>query len=161
MANQYSGPDVGCLKLLPGDLTQSKERLRRFEYEARNASSLNDPNILTIHDFGEADGQRFIATEFVEGQTLRERLRSPMEIEEALEVGIQIASGLVAGHRVNIVHRDIKPENIMIRKHDGVVKLLDFGLAKTTELAGTTDALTIDKEAQTQFKTQERRPPCM
>ena len=154
-----------CVKLLPKTFTESTndnanddlapvgERLRRFEHEARSASALNHPNILTVHEFGQADGLRFMVTEFIEGQTLRDRLRSPTEVDEALEIAIQIASALVAAHRVNIVHRDIKPENIMIRKDDGLVKLLDFGLAKTTEIASAPDALTVDKEAQTQFKT--------
>ncbi|HJX90349.1 MAG TPA: serine/threonine-protein kinase [Pyrinomonadaceae bacterium] len=154
-----------CLKLLPKTLTESTndnanddvapvgERLRRFEHEARSASALNHPNILTVHEFGQADGLRFMVTEFIEGQTLRDRLRSPTEVDEALEIAIQIASALVAAHRVNIVHRDIKPENIMIRNDDGLVKLLDFGLAKTTAIVAHQTRLTVDKEAQTQFKT--------
>ena len=104
--------------------------MRRFEQEARAASALNQPNIITIHEIGEEDGHRFIATEFIDGQTLRERLRSPLDLDESLEIAIQVASALAAAHRVNIVHRDIKPENIMIRKEDGLVKVLDFGLAK-------------------------------
>jgi eukaryotic-like serine/threonine-protein kinase len=120
------------LKFLPTAFTDNRERLRRFEQEARAASALNHPNILTIHEIGAADGHRFIATEFIEGQTLRERLRSHVDTDEALEVAIQIASALVAAHRVKIVHRDIKPENIMIRNEDGLVKVLDFGLAKVT-----------------------------
>ncbi|MCR6679434.1 protein kinase, partial [Escherichia marmotae] len=82
------------------------------------ASALNHPNILTIHEIGEAEGHRFIATEFIEGHTLRERLRVGLEIDDALDIAIQIASALVAAHRVNIVHRDIKPENVMVRKDD-------------------------------------------
>ena len=108
------------LKFLPANVTQDHERLRRFEQEARAVSALNHPNILTIHEIGEEDGQQFIATEFIEGQTLRERLRSGLDIDEALEIAIQVASALVAAHRVNIIHRDIKPENIMIRKEDGL-----------------------------------------
>jgi len=150
-----------CLKLLPKTFTDSdnnqsnqvSERLRRFEQEARSASALNHPNILTVHEFFQSDGHRFIVTEFIEGQTLRHRLRSPIETDEAIDIAIQIASALVAAHRVNIVHRDIKPENIMIRTDDGLAKLLDFGLAKTTEILSAPDAITIDKEAQTQFKT--------
>lgn len=118
------------LKFLPGAFTNDRERLRRFEQEARAASALNHPNILTIYEIGEADGHRFIATEFIEGQTLRERLRSNVDIEEAIEIATQVASALVAAHRVKIVHRDIKPENIMIRTEDGLLKVLDFGLAK-------------------------------
>jgi serine/threonine protein kinase/tetratricopeptide (TPR) repeat protein len=121
------------LKFLSQSFTKDSQRLRRFELEARAVSALNHPNILTIHEIGEADGHRFIATEFIEGQTLRERLRSGLDTEDALEIAIQVASALVAAHRVNIVHRDIKPENIMIRKDDGLVKVLDFGLAKMTQ----------------------------
>jgi eukaryotic-like serine/threonine-protein kinase len=118
------------LKFLSSAFTDDRERLRRFEQEARAASALNHPNILTIHEIGAADGHRFIATEFIEGQTLRERLRSGIDTDDALDVAIQIASALVAAHRVNIVHRDIKPENIMVRAEDSLVKVLDFGLAK-------------------------------
>ncbi len=119
-----------CLKFLSARFTANPEWLRRFEQEARAASALNNPNILTIYEIGDADGHRFIATEFIEGQTLRERLRNGIEIHIAINVAIQIASALVAAHRVNIIHRDIKPENIMIRDEDGLVKVLDFGLAK-------------------------------
>src|SRR5687768_14671450 len=121
------------LKFLSTNFAQDHERMRRFEQEARAISALNHPNILTIHEISESDGHRFIVTELIEGQTLRERLRSDLGIDEALEIAIQVASALVAAHRVNIVHRDIKPENIMIRKDDGLVKVLDFGLAKTTQ----------------------------
>ena len=120
------------LKFLSADVTRDHERLRRFEQEARAASALNHPNIITIHEIGEENGHQFIATEFIDGQTLRERLGSRLDADDALEVAIQVASALVAAHRVNIVHRDIKPENIMIRDEDGLVKVLDFGLAKVT-----------------------------
>src|ERR1043165_7517169 len=119
-----------CLKFLSARFTANPEWLRRFEQEARAASALNNPNILTIYEIGEADGHRFIATEFIDGQTLRERLRNGIDIHTAINVAIQIASALVAAHRVNIIHRDIKPENIMVRDEDGLVKVLDFGLAK-------------------------------
>jgi serine/threonine protein kinase/Tol biopolymer transport system component len=122
-----------ALKLLPSHFTQNQERLRRFQQEARAASALNHPNILTIHELGEADGRQFIATEFVEGETLRARLkRAPLTLAETLDIAIQIAGALAAAHKTGIVHRDIKPENIMLR-HDGYVKVLDFGLAKLTE----------------------------
>ena len=121
------------LKFLPTNFAQDKERMRRFEQEARAVSALNHPNILTIHEISDVDGQRFIVTEFIEGQTLRERLRSGLDVDQALEIAIQVASALVAAHRLQIVHRDIKPENIMIRKDDGLVKILDFGLAKITQ----------------------------
>jgi serine/threonine protein kinase len=119
-----------ALKLLPFDYTRHKDRLRRFQQEAQAASALNHPNILTIHELGEFHGEQFIATEFVEGETLRERLRkSQLSVEESLDIAIQLCSALSAAHRAGIVHRDIKPENIMLR-HDGYVKVLDFGLAK-------------------------------
>jgi serine/threonine protein kinase len=135
------------LKFLSMNFTQDHERLRRFEQEACAASALNHPNILTIHEIGETEGQRFIATEFIEGQTLRERLQSGIDVDDALDIAIQVASALVAAHRVNIVHRDIKPENIMIRRDDGLVKVLDFGLAKMS-VTRSADA-EIDKEAET------------
>ena len=119
-----------CLKFLSARFTANPEWLRRFEQEARAASALNNPNILTIYEIGDADGHRFIATEFIEGQTLRERLRTGIDIQSAINVAIQIGSALVAAHRVSIIHRDIKPENIMVRDEDGLVKVLDFGLAK-------------------------------
>ena len=137
------------LKFLSTNFGEDQERMRRFEQEARAASALNHPNILTIHEIGEAEGHRFIATEFIEGQTLRERLRASLDVDEALDIAIQIASALVAAYRVSIVHRDIKPENIMIRKDDGLVKVLDFGLAKVSQLKA--EYSVIDGEAQTQF----------
>lgn len=118
------------LKLLPLEATRDYERLHRFELEARASSALNHPNVLTVHEIGEDAGRHFIATEFVDGETLRERLESPIEIDEVVRIAIDVASALVATHRVHIVHRDIKPENIMIRRDDGLVKVLDFGLAK-------------------------------
>src|SRR6266699_5767922 len=139
------------LKFLSTNFTQDHERLRRFEQEARAVSALNHPNILTIYEIGEADGRRFIATEFIEGQTLRERMLSGVDIDEALDLAIPAASALVAAHRVNIVHRDIKPENIMIRREDGLVKVLDFGLAKlSVPRAVATGSL--NKEAETRLR---------
>jgi eukaryotic-like serine/threonine-protein kinase len=129
------------LKFLSSDVTREPERLGRFEQEARAASALNHPNIITIHEIGEEDGHQFIATEFIEGQTLRERIRSSIGFDEALEIAIQVASALAAAHRVNIIHRDIKPENIMIRGDDGLVKVLDFGLAKVALPARNADGL--------------------
>lgn len=139
------------LKFLSKAITRDHEKLLRFEQEARAASALNHPNILTIYEFGEDDGQQFIATEFVAGQTLRERLQRPIELDEALEIAIQITSALVAAHRVNIVHRDIKPDNVIIRKDDRLVKVLDFGLAKI--LTTRTLAATLNGEAPIRFKT--------
>jgi len=131
-----------ALKVLPADVASDPERIRRFMQEARAASALNHPNILTIHEIGETDGWRFIASEFVEGETLRERLKrdKPPAPQETLEIALQIADGLNAAHKAGIIHRDIKPENIMLRE-DGLVKVLDFGLAKLTEkLAGQNSA---------------------
>jgi serine/threonine protein kinase/WD40 repeat protein len=123
-----------ALKLLPPEHTQDQERLRRFKQEAKAASALNHPNILTIHEVGEVDGHHFIATEFIDGETLRTSLtlNSSMKTGDALNIATQVASALVAAHEAGIVHRDIKPENIMLRR-DGYVKVLDFGLAKLTE----------------------------
>ena len=122
-----------ALKLLPVELTANQDRLRRFEQEARTASALNHPNILTIHEIGKAEDRRFIAAEFVDGETLRSRISSgTLKIGEALSIAEQAASALVAAHAAGIIHRDIKPENIMVRE-DGLVKVLDFGLAKLTE----------------------------
>jgi serine/threonine protein kinase len=122
-----------ALKLLPSHFTSDAERLRRFEQEARAASALNHPSIVTIHEFGQIDGAHFIVNEFIDGQTLRQHMtETQMKLGEALDVAIQVAGALAAAHSANIVHRDIKPENIMIR-HDGYVKVLDFGLAKLTE----------------------------
>lgn len=119
-----------ALKLLPTKFTSDPDRVRRFEQEARAASALNHPNIVTIHEIGQSDSLHFIATEFVNGKTLREHLNSKdMTVGEVLGVGVQIADALEAAHKAGIVHRDIKPDNIMVR-HDHVVKVLDFGLAK-------------------------------
>jgi eukaryotic-like serine/threonine-protein kinase len=122
-----------AVKLLPATLTNDPAYVPLLEREARAASALNHPNIITIHDIGEVDGIHFMTTEFVEGETLRERMsHSPMNISEVLDIALQITAALQAAHESGIVHRDIKPENIMLRR-DGVVKVLDFGLAKLTQ----------------------------
>ncbi|HEV2837048.1 MAG TPA: serine/threonine-protein kinase, partial [Pyrinomonadaceae bacterium] len=122
-----------ALKLLPSLFTKDETRLHRFEQEARAASALNHPNIITIYEIREAASSHIIATEFVEGETLRNRMsHSTLTVFEALEVAIQVADALSAAHKAGIIHRDIKPENIMIRP-DGYVKVLDFGLAKLSE----------------------------
>ncbi len=121
-----------ALKVLPADSVQNPERVRRFEQEARAASGLNHPNILTIYDIGDVDSTKFIATEFVEGQTVRDLLLHPITLLNALDIGIQAAAALSTAHAAGIVHRDIKPENLMVRP-DGFVKVLDFGLAKLTQ----------------------------
>jgi serine/threonine-protein kinase len=124
-----------ALKLLRSDFTRNEERLRRFQQEARAASALNHPNILTIYEIGSEDGTHFMATEYVEGETLRQRMASArIKLGEALDVAVQVAGALAAAHEAGIVHRDIKPENIMVRR-DGYAKVLDFGLAKLTERA--------------------------
>src|SRR2546422_147485 len=129
-----------ALKVLPADVTAHPDRMKRFVQEAKAASALNHPNIITIHEIDEwgssptvREGVHFIATEFIDGETLRERMRkAPVKLGEVLDVAAQIASALSAAHAAGIVHRDIKPENVM-RRRDGIVKVLDFGLAKLTE----------------------------
>ena len=122
-----------ALKLLAEELTQNRDRLSRFDQEAYAASALNHPNILTIYEMGDEGGRHYIVTEFVDGVTLRKRLRAaPMELAEVLSTAIQIAGALEEAHSAGIIHRDIKPENVMIRRN-GHVKVLDFGLAKLTE----------------------------
>ena len=122
-----------ALKLLPKHLTSDPNRLRRFEREARAASALNHHNILTIYEIPRLVGHHSIATEFIDGVTLRERIKSKdLDLSETLKIAEQIASALEAAHEAGIVHRDIKPENLMLRR-DGYVKVLDFGLAKLTE----------------------------
>jgi Tol biopolymer transport system component len=118
-----------AIKVLPRDLQPDDERVRRFTNEARAASALNHPHILTIYDIGDAGGVPFIAMELVDGVTLRDRLRSgPIAYDEALEIARQIATALAAAHERGLVHRDLKPENVMLRR-DGYVKVVDFGLA--------------------------------
>jgi len=122
-----------ALKLLPPQFTTEADRVRRFEQEAKAASALNHPNILTIHEIGREGDLYFMATEFVEGQTLRHLIDGgKVNLQETLEVALQVAAALSAAHAAGIVHRDIKPENIMLRP-DGYIKVLDFGLAKLTE----------------------------
>jgi eukaryotic-like serine/threonine-protein kinase len=123
-----------AVKVLRADLTMDKDRLKRFEREAYAASSLNHPNILTIFEIGHENEYHFLVTEFIEGQSLGQRIeRGPLEVQEVLEIGIQIASALTAAHASGIVHRDIKPDNAMLRR-DRLVKVLDFGIAKLSEL---------------------------
>src|SRR5918992_844979 len=126
-----------ALKFLRPEVASDEKRMQRFIQEARSASALNHPNILTVYEIGQQDGARFFSTEFVDGLTLRAALVSRrMKLIEVLDVAIQVASALAAAHAAGIVHRDIKPENIMVRA-DGYVKVLDFGLAKLTEARAT------------------------
>ncbi|HSE31171.1 MAG TPA: protein kinase [Pyrinomonadaceae bacterium] len=125
-----------AVKIIPVGLAANEQRLRRFIQEAQAASALNHPHILTIHEIGSTSGTRFIATEFIDGDTVRQRINSgTLNLSEILEIAIQTASALAAAHTAGIIHRDIKPENIMVRR-DGYVKVLDFGLAKLAEPAG-------------------------
>ncbi len=123
-----------ALKILPADVASDKRRMQRFKQEAKLASSLNQPNILTIFEFGDTESLHFIASEYVDGATLREHVTgSQIKLPEIIDLSAQVVAALDAAHEAKIVHRDIKPENIMVRRRDGVVKVLDFGLAKLTE----------------------------
>ncbi|HKO96786.1 MAG TPA: protein kinase [Pyrinomonadaceae bacterium] len=157
MGEVYLAQDVQlqrpvALKLLPASFANDENRRLRFEQEARAASALNHPNIFTVYEFGQADSVHYIATEFVEGVTLREHLRSTrMKLSQAVDIIVQVTSAIVAAHAAGIVHRDIKPENIMVRP-DGIVKVLDFGIAKLV----VTETVSIDPDAPTEalFKTE-------
>ncbi len=119
-----------ALKILPGEFAGDSDRMGRFVREAKSASALNHPNIITIHEINKYENAHFIAMEFIDGEMLRDRLlKNELPIEEALEIAVQTVSALAVAHEAGITHRDIKPENIMIRR-DGLVKLLDFGIAK-------------------------------
>ncbi len=143
-----------ALKMLPTEFTNHKDSLRRFIQEAKTASSLNHPNIITIHEIGETDGAHFIATEFIDGQTLRQVIaQTRMTIPAILDVAMQVASALQAAHAAGIIHRDIKTDNIMLRP-DGIVKVLDFGLAKLTEKSRQSILTPTESEADTKIKVQ-------
>jgi serine/threonine protein kinase len=137
-----------AIKILPEALASDQQRLQRFIQEAKTASALNHPNILTIHEIGSTGASRFIATEFIDGHTLRQRTTKGTNLVEILGIAIQTAGALAAAHAAGIIHRDIKPENIMVRR-DGIAKVLDFGLAKLTEPESTT----LDSQAPTRFKS--------
>jgi serine/threonine-protein kinase len=140
-----------ALKLLPAEFASAEGPLQRFVQEAKAASALNHPNILTIHEIDETESGYFLATEFIEGQTLRERLRSSsIKLSDAIDIAIQIAGALSAAHAARIVHRDVKPENVMIRQ-DGIVKVLDFGIAKLTE--GTIGSIDTEAPTRVNLKT--------
>jgi serine/threonine protein kinase/tetratricopeptide (TPR) repeat protein len=141
-----------ALKLLAEELTHNRDRLSRFDQEAYAASALNHPNILTIYEMGDEGGRHYIATEYIDGITLRKRLSGPpMELAEILDIAVQITGALDEAHAAGIVHRDIKPENVMIRKN-GHVKVLDFGLAKLLDRSSEGDET--DTEAVTRALVQ-------
>jgi serine/threonine protein kinase/Tfp pilus assembly protein PilF len=136
-----------ALKILPPEFADDADRMSRFVREAKSASALNHPNIITIYEIGEAAGTHFIATEFIDGKTLSEYAKAnPLNYESALEIAIQVASALEEAHQAGIVHRDIKPDNVMVRAN-GLVKILDFGIAKLSGLAMT------DEEAATAIQS--------
>ena len=156
MGEVYLARDIGldrkvALKILPENVASNPLRMQRFVQEAKTASALNHPNILTIHEIGTEPGAHFIATEFIEGETLRRRMvHSPPTLPEAIDIALQVASALSTAHAAGIIHRDIKPENIMLRQ-DGIVKVLDFGLAKLTERWRAGD---VDPEAATKARVE-------
>ncbi len=148
-----------ALKFLSPEFGSKPDRLHRFVQEARAASALNHPNIVTVYEIGKfEDGENlpFIATELIEGVTLREYAKKTIKLREMLDLAIQIASALAAAHEAGIVHRDIKPDNIMVR-HDGYVKVLDFGLAKPIETIFTP----AESEAQTMALVKTERGALM
>src|SRR4026209_1636687 len=126
-----------AIKLLPAEVASDPKWMQRFIREARTVSSLNHPNVLTIYEFGIHDSTRFMAMEYVDGVTLREHLNgNRLNLHEVLDIALQVAAALNAAHEAHVIHRDIKPENIMLRRRDGLVKVLDFGLAKPVKQDG-------------------------
>src|SRR2546421_12055452 len=144
-----------ALKILPEHFLADAQRVQRFRQEARAVLALNHPNVVTVYDIGEAEGVHFISTEFVEGQTLRERMANArLTVSEAIEIAAQVAGAIAYAHEKGVIHRDIKPENVMLRP-DGYVKVLDFGIVKLTEKfvehhASTTDAFMATDSVQTE-----------
>src|SRR5215207_1311295 len=138
---------IVALKVLPSEYVSQQDRRRRFFQEARAASALNHPHILTIYEVGEDNGTPYIAMEYIEGQTLRDKIKNNgLQLKETLDIAIQIASGLARAHELGIIHRDLKPENLMLNR-DGYAKILDFGLAKL--VAERERALVADSEQKT------------
>src|SRR5277367_2142388 len=134
-----------ALKILPESFARDPDRLRRFEQEAKAVAALNHPNIMAIHDIGEQDGVPYLATELLEGNSLRAEMdEGKLSARKAVDYAVQMAQGLSAAHDKNIIHRDLKPENIFVT-HEGRVKILDFGLAKLARTGGTTDSESVAK----------------
>jgi serine/threonine protein kinase len=154
LANDTRLDRTVALKVLSQDIASDHRRMQRFRQEAKIASSLNQPNILTIFEFGEVEGLTFLATEFIDGVTLRSHLhRKRLKVGEILDIAIQVLAALDAAHEAHIIHRDIKPENVMIRRRDNVVKVLDFGLAKAAAERKSSTFTAQESEAATEFKT--------
>ncbi|PWT95274.1 MAG: serine/threonine protein kinase, partial [Blastocatellia bacterium] len=143
---------VVALKVLPPEYVSQQDRRRRFFQEARAASALNHPHILTVYEVGEDDGKPYIAMEYVEGETLRQKIKArSLSLKQTLDIAIQIAGGLSKAHEAGIIHRDLKPENLMINR-DGYAKILDFGLAKL--IAQRERALAADSAQKTLLRVE-------
>src|SRR5262245_1658855 len=144
MGEVYQAHDLNlnrkaALKILPRHFVADVERADRFKREAWALSALNHPALITIYEVGECDGVNYIAMELVNGRTLRSMMNGGLSLKESLTIASQVAEALAAAHQAGVIHRDIKPDNIMVRE-DGYVKVLDFGLAKLTEVTGVEDA---------------------
>ena len=139
-----------AIKLLPSEVAADPKWMQRFIREGRTVSGLNHPNVLTIYEFGVHDSTRFMVMEYVDGVTLREHLKAHrLNLHEVLDIAIQVAAALNAAHEAHVIHRDIKPENIMLRRRDGIVKVLDFGLAKPVKQEGDAGGTNAPMHTQT------------